>query len=235
MRTGMRDWEWALLTAAAMVLLASRQARRRASWGWAALGVAARVVLPTRPLRQFFWPAARARRGAQPGAITLTERVTIEKSAESLFEFWRDVRNLPHVLSRLEHVEALDHGRSRWTVRGPSGNRVTWDAVLMRETPARFLQWTSVPDSTLAVMGSVRFRPVSKDVTEVEVSLDCQPSSAASDAAWVWLGGSSPSLLLEHELARFKQVVETGAAEEDVEPAWLSHWIEPYARPRLVH
>ena len=155
----------------------------------------------------------------------LREHIVLAKAAGPLFEFWRDLRNLPHVVPQLEHVELLPGTRARWTLRGPAGRRMTWETRTIERPDERVLAWESVPGSQLSATAAVRFTPLSVDSTDVEVMLQYEPLPSKLGESLIWLAGQSPAGLLREDLARLKQLLETGVANEHPEPAWLSHWI----------
>ena len=46
--------------------------------------------------------------------------VSINRPRQELYEFWRDVRNLPLFMENIESVTVLEGGRSHWVVRWAS-------------------------------------------------------------------------------------------------------------------
>ena len=219
------DWEWAILVSAGVVMLASSTLVRRSSRLWRGLGVVARNVLAPHPVAgRRYIPRDRMPFFRRQGAI-LREHVVLAKAAGPLFEFWRDLRNLPHVVSQLEHVELLEGTRARWTLRGPAGRRMTWDTRTVERPDEGVLAWESVPGSQLSAAAAVKFTPLSVESTDVEVVLQYEPLPTKLGESLIWLAGQSPSGLLREDLARLKQLLETGVADEQPEPAWLSHWI----------
>src|SRR5690242_14647439 len=57
----------------------------------------------------------------------VVEAITVNRSPEEVYRFWRDFRNLPTFMARLDSVKVIDDRRSRWTVRGPAGTTTEWD------------------------------------------------------------------------------------------------------------
>src|SRR5690606_12752109 len=73
--------------------------------------------------------------------------VAINRSADELFAFWRDVENLPRVMPHIKRVEALDSKRSHWTAEGLSGHDLQWEAEIHNERPNELIAWRSLPGS----------------------------------------------------------------------------------------
>ena len=53
--------------------------------------------------------------------IHVIEAVRLERPVHEVYRFWRQLENLPRVLTHLERVTDLGHGQSHWIARGPAG------------------------------------------------------------------------------------------------------------------
>src|ERR671939_1070996 len=91
--------------------------------------------------------------------IRVEKSVTINRSPEELYRFWRNFENLPRFMSHLKSVRVVDDMRSHWTAKGPAGSDVEWDAEVINEVPNELIGWRSVDGSQIANAGSVRFTP----------------------------------------------------------------------------
>jgi uncharacterized membrane protein len=207
---------------AAAAMLARRSTRRRGALPWIAGGLLARGATGFCPVNHL---TGRGIDQDEPrvalsgsGGIKVRESIVIEKPAEPLFDFWRDLRNLRHVLQHVEHVDVLDNGRSHWVVRGPGGVRVSWDAVTINEVRPTVIGWQSLPGSDVVSAGSVHFRSVSPEATEVIVTLQYDPPAGKIGASLAWLAGQGPASLLRSDLRRMKQLIESGRADDEPQP-----------------
>src|SRR5690606_8464855 len=77
--------------------------------------------------------------------IRVEETITINRSPEHLFGFWRDVENLAQVMQHLKRVDAIDAHRSHWVAEGPLGIQVEWDAEIFNERSGELIAWRSLP------------------------------------------------------------------------------------------
>lgn len=143
--------------------------------------------------------------------IHVDKAVTIEKSPEELYAFWRSFENLPRFMNHLESVETLPDGRSRWVAKAPLGQTVEWDAEIVEEREGEFIAWRSLEGASVASTGSVRFKaaPAGRG-TEVHVSLDYRPPAGALGAAVAKLFGEEPEGQIDDDLSRFKALMEAG-------------------------
>jgi uncharacterized membrane protein len=142
--------------------------------------------------------------------IQVTKSVSVLRSVEQVYAFWRDLQNLSRFMMHVEGV-TTSGDRSHWTVKGPAGKTVEWDAEIIEDRPDEVIAWRSLPGSQIANSGSVRFKRASADRgTEVHVSLKYEPPAGKAGAALAKLFGEEPTQQLTDDLRRFKQVMETG-------------------------
>ncbi|WP_261664910.1 SRPBCC family protein [Deinococcus sp. Marseille-Q6407] len=146
------------------------------------------------------------------GEVQVREAATIGKPVEQVYAQWRDLPNLPRIMSHLNRVEVLDGRRSRWTVQAPAPfGEVSWEAEITADEPQRRLAWRSLPGSTIENSGEVLFRPAPGDRgTEVAVRLTYRPPGGSFGAIAARIMGEEPSQQLRDDLMRFKREQELG-------------------------
>jgi uncharacterized membrane protein len=159
-----------------------------------------------------------ARSNAGPRAVVHHKRgvkvvgsVTIDRPAAELYRFWRNVENLPHVMSHLRSVTARDGTTSHWVTKAPAGRTVEWDAEIITERENELIGWRSLPGSGIANAGSVHFRPApGGHGTELTVEINYEPPLGPTGAVVASLLGEEPSAQLRDDLRRFKARMEGG-------------------------
>ncbi|HYY55860.1 MAG TPA: SRPBCC family protein [Pyrinomonadaceae bacterium] len=143
--------------------------------------------------------------------IRVEKSITINKSPEELYRFWRSFENLPRFMNHLESVTTAGEGRSHWVARAPAGTTVEWDAEVYNEKEGELIAWRSLDGADVDNAGSVRFEPATGGRgTTVRVTLRYDPPGGALGAAFAKLFGENPEQQIEEDLRRFKQVMETG-------------------------
>ncbi len=143
--------------------------------------------------------------------ICVEESVTIDKTPEELYRFWRDLENLPRFMSHLKAVEVIDGTYSHWVARAPVGMQVEWDAEIINDIPNELIAWRSMPDSDIPNAGSVHFTPAPGGRgTEIKVVLKYDPPAGKTGAAIAGMFLQSPGEQIKDDLRRFKQLMETG-------------------------
>ena len=62
--------------------------------------------------------------------VKVERSVTIDRSPEELFRFWRNFENLPRIMTHLESVRTTSPNQSHWAAKGPLGTSFEWDAEI---------------------------------------------------------------------------------------------------------
>ncbi|MDG4824989.1 SRPBCC family protein [Asanoa sp. WMMD1127] len=161
--------------------------------------------------------ATRARETVVPpgtrkgGSMELTATTTIRQPVHVVYEFWRDLENLPTFMAHLERVRVTGDRTSRWSAAAPFGTDVAWDAEIIEDVAAEVVAWRSTGDADVPNTGAVRFVRAPDGVsTEVHVVLAYDIPGGAIGKAVARYFGEEPHQQLDDDLRRLKQVLETG-------------------------
>jgi len=139
------------------------------------------------------WRALRGKLG-EP----IVAAMTINKSPNEVYEYWRDFERLPEFMRYLDTVTVLDERRSRWTAKSPIG-QLAWDAEITEDVPGRTIAWRST-SKKMPMRGRITFNEAPQGRgTEVIVEMQVAPFARLF---------TRPELI--GDLRRFKQVVEVG-------------------------
>jgi uncharacterized membrane protein len=152
------------------------------------------------------------RKGARgDGVIHVAESVTINRSPEVLYRFWRDLQNLPRFMKHLESVRENEDWRSHWVARGPAGMTVEWEAEIIEDRMNELIVWRSLEGADVDSVGSVRFESAPGGRGSiVRVHMLYSPPAGAAGAAVAKLFGKDPEWQIKEDLRRFKQIMEAG-------------------------
>lgn len=210
-RVGGDAMDLALLGAA---LRSGKSDRGRLAAATAAVaGVTALDVLCSQQLSR------RSNTTAAGGSMRVAEAVTINRSPEELYRFWRDFQNLPRFMKHLESVQpdseaagqTAGNKRSHWVAKAPAGTTVEWDAEITEDRPNEMIAWRSLEGADVDSMGSVRFeRAPGNRGTIVRVRMQYNPPAGVIGATVAKLFGEDPAWQVKDDLRRFKQLMETG-------------------------
>lgn len=140
----------------------------------------------------------------------VNKAITVNRSPDEVYRFWRDFENLPRFMAHLKAVQSVN-GRSHWQAKGPLGTTIEWDADVVEDRPNELITWRSAAGASVSNQGSVRFRPAPGGRgTEVVVELTYEPPAGSLGVAAARLLGEEPAQQIGGDLRRLKQVLETG-------------------------
>jgi uncharacterized membrane protein len=141
--------------------------------------------------------------------VHVANAVTVRLPPEAVYRLWRDLESLPRLMSRLESMTAIEE-RSRSRTKAPA-ETVEREALIVDDRPNELIAWRSSRDSQVENQGVVRFSPAPGDRgTEIVVDAEYHPRGGALGAWAARLMGREPGQLIDDDLRRFKQSVETG-------------------------
>lgn len=177
---------------------------RRGTWGrlfrtlgtGMLVGSAGRTVLTGSPVE-------RDRRRA----VDIQKTLYIEAPIDQVYAFWSNYENFPLFMSHVREVEDLGDGRSHWSVSGPGGVPIEWNATLTQQTPNEVIAWRSEQGSMLENAGIIRFT-TSGTGTRVDLRFCYHPPARGAGKAVAQLLGSDPRAKLNEDLGRMKSLLE---------------------------
>lgn len=143
--------------------------------------------------------------------IRVDREIVVHKPPQEVYRFWRNLENLPKFMKNVESVREIDNKHSVWVVRGPAGSVVEWKADIINEKENELIGWRSLSGSEIANAGSVQFKPEDGGAaTLIKIELQYEPPGGTIGAAFAKIAGSDPSKQIRDDLARLKQLLETG-------------------------
>lgn len=145
--------------------------------------------------------------------IEVVETFLIDRPSDELYAFWRDVENLPKIMTHLEAVKRINDKQSHWIAKAPAiaGGTVEWDAEITSDRPNSSISWRSVPGADVDNQGSIEFKRAAGDRgTAVRINLKYAPP-AGTVGHWIAkLLGNDPESLIRADLRNFKRFIEIG-------------------------
>ena len=147
---------------------------------------------------------------------SVTHYLEVNVPASKAYAWWRGLTNLPTIMDDVKSVEQKsgDTQLTHWTVSGPLGKDVQWDAKIVEDVPNTRLAWASV-DGTVSNAGAVRFDDHG-ETTGVEVSFQYDtPAGVAGELVAKLF--SDPQNKVEEALAEFKRTIEAATPDTSYE------------------
>jgi uncharacterized membrane protein len=141
--------------------------------------------------------------------VKIENAVLINKSPEELYRYWRQFENLPKFMDHLASVKTEGDQRSHWVVKTIGNAEISWDAEIVNDVPNELIAWRTVENSDVDHAGSVRFEGTERG-TRVKVIMEYRPPAGKVGVGLAKLFGQEPSQMIESDLRRFKQLMESG-------------------------
>lgn len=198
-----------LLVCTAGVSLALIASRRRGLLGMLAMtggALAAIRSVGNLPLRRLT--------GGARHRIEIRKTVHIKAPVERVFETLSRVEDYPRFMHHVRSVDTHLDGHSHWSVAGPAGFTIEWDAQTTQFEPDRLIAWRSLPGARLT--GTMRFEP-SNGGTRLDIRMSYDPPAGVLGHRLATLFGIDPKSRLDDDMVRVKSYIETGRPPRD---AW---------------
>lgn len=145
--------------------------------------------------------------------IKVEESVIVNRPPHEVYQFWRNLENLPRIMQHLESVQSVGNNRWRWVAHGPLGIRFSWEAEIITEATNELIAWRSLRGSQVDTAGSIHFHPAPNGQgTEVRVNLKYHAPAGKMGATLAQMLGHSPEQQVHEDLQRFKQLMESEGA-----------------------
>jgi uncharacterized membrane protein len=143
--------------------------------------------------------------------IKIDRSIDVNRPPERVYAFWRQLENLPRILSNVESVRTVNDTRSHWTVKTVAGATVEWDADIINDNPNELIAWRSIPGASVMHAGSVRFERIHDGRgTRIHVSLQYDPPGGEIGHAVASLLSADAGTQVAQDLKNFQQALEAG-------------------------
>jgi len=142
----------------------------------------------------------------------MEQSVTINRSPDEIYSFWRQLENLPRFMRHIKSVTQTGDGISHWVVQTSAGKEFEWDARLIEDKPGQMISWQSLDGADVDNAGSVWFTPAGGAfATEVKVSMKYSPPGGKLGALLAGFFGDSAEKQMTEDLLRLKKLLESPA------------------------
>ena len=142
--------------------------------------------------------------------------VVVEAPVSRVYDYWRNLENLPSFMTNVEDVRATGPGMTHWRIKGPLGTKMEFDAQTTQEEENRALGWNSV-DGNVDTSGQVRFQELGPERTRVEVTLNYADPPGGKIGEVGSKIVANPQVMVDQDLYNFKEIIEGRATPEEVQ------------------
>lgn len=147
--------------------------------------------------------------------VHICQRITVRRSPEEVYRFWRDFQNLPRFIKYLAEVTPTGDAGARWVVRLPGGFEMAWDTAVVEDRAGVQFVCELLPGQGMEARGEVQFiKALGDGGTDVRVRLTYRPSGGLIGDTAVWTLQGLASQQLKQDLRRFKRLIEAKQTSE---------------------
>ncbi|KEQ30800.1 YgaP-like transmembrane domain [Pedobacter antarcticus] len=147
----------------------------------------------------------------RPHAVNIRGEFIIDREASDLYNYWRNLNNLPGSLKHLLDVQQLDETTSAWKSK-VLGHvfPVRWAAEIVKDEPGRLIGWRATNDPVWKHVGRVEFEPVAETgQTKLKIVLSYHPPAGGLGLGVARLINPYFEGLLSKEIINFKHHIES--------------------------
>jgi len=137
-----------------------------------------------------------------------SKSIIVGASVKEVFEAWSNFEEFPQFMKNIRSVEKRADGSTHWTMEGPLGKSVEWDAETTMFEPGKRIAWHSREGSSIKTSGQVTFVELGNG--QAQVNLTIQGVAPASKGGEKLAGlFVDPEKRVEEDLYNFKTWVES--------------------------
>jgi uncharacterized membrane protein len=143
---------------------------------------------------------------AQSAPQDVRETIEVTASPEAAYNLWSRFEDFPRFMRNVIEVRPTSANSWHWTVAGPLGQRIEWDARVVADVPGEVIAWRSITGD-LDHRGEVRFERTANGTRVLAFVRVVMPAGPIG-AIVARLTKSRPGTMVRQDLRRFKQLVE---------------------------
>ena len=145
-----------------------------------------------------------------PQAISITEQITVNVSRERVYNFWRQLSNLPKFMKHLKRVIDIGSNQSHWIANTP-GNLIdlSWNAEITREEEGKYIGWQSIENSMIVNAGKIEFKDTLNGTgTELIIEINYFPPAGSVGRGLATVFNGVFEKIIREDIQNFKTYAE---------------------------
>lgn len=141
--------------------------------------------------------------------VMVQKTIVVHAPIHKVFDLWSQLDNFPKFMRHVRDIDLqLGGNRSMWTVDGPAGTAVHFEAETVELEPDRVIAWRTVPGQQIEHEGRVRFEELPDEETRVTVRMTYRPPGGVLGHALAHILGWDPKSRIDDDLVRMKALLE---------------------------
>ncbi|RYD78313.1 MAG: SRPBCC family protein [Sphingobacteriales bacterium] len=149
--------------------------------------------------------------------LVVNTSVKVRRPVEDVYNFWRNLENLPQFMTHLEDVREFSETQSQWVAKIPANvGKLYWDAEIVDEEQNQLIVWQSLEGADVDNAGEVHFVELPDgEGTEVHVRISYDPPAGALGDAVAHLFNGISEQVIKKNMRDFKALMEEGLEAEE--------------------
>jgi uncharacterized membrane protein len=139
--------------------------------------------------------------------IHVRESIVIDRKVSDIYQFWRNLANLPRFIDHLDSVEDLGKGHNRWSIKTLVGE-LSWESEIVEDKEDEVIRWRSVPGARVINSGFLKLKPES-DATEAVVEIHYIPPKEHDSFLEDKVLEAIADVQLKDDLRNLKRIMES--------------------------
>jgi uncharacterized membrane protein len=142
--------------------------------------------------------------------VAVQKTILVHRPVGEVFELWSRFENFPLFMQHVRDIDIeLGGKKSRWTVDGPAGTKVEFEAETIAFEPDHLIAWRTLRGQPIEHEGKIRFEETMGG-TRVHVQMTYRPPGGIVGHAIAHILGWDPKARMDDDLARMKVLLEEG-------------------------
>jgi uncharacterized membrane protein len=144
-------------------------------------------------------------------SVNIRGEFVIDKPAREVYNFWRNLNNIPASINHLLDVEMIDENLSKWKSNALGKFfPINWEAEIVKDEPGRLIGWRAVKGSMLPHVGRVGFEETADGLaTKLHVILSYRPPVGGLGIGLSRILNPVFEEILKNEVNTFKHAIES--------------------------
>lgn len=142
--------------------------------------------------------------------------IEVEAPVQEVYDYWKSLENLPRFMTNIEEVRPTGEDTTHWTVKGPLGAKLEFDARTTQNEPNNAIAWNT-ENGDVETSGQVRFRDAGSGNTRIEVQMNYWDPPGGKTGEVASRIVSNPQVMMQQDLQNFKEIMEGTATEEEIQ------------------
>jgi len=136
--------------------------------------------------------------------------VIIAKEKSEIYNYWRDLENLPHIMKHIHKVERINDRQYHWEAIF-NNQIVSWDALITEDVPNEKISWHSLESADVQSSGTVEFLTAPGDQgTELRINMNYLPTDSELGKFVASFFNPIFRKIVKADLKEFKRNMESG-------------------------